>query len=146
MDMDIEQAPLNIDSLKDALVALEDTIAEYDECELNSNCNTRRLRALRSGVIHNFEVAYELCWKYMKKWLEMNISPDIVKGVTRKEFYRIAWENGLITDVKEWWGFHDIRNRTGHIYSETVAEQVFKAAVKFIATAKTFAAVLESVI
>jgi len=79
----------------------------------------------------------------MKKWLEMNISPDIVNGVTRKEFYRIAWENGLISDVREWWDFHDSRNRTVHVYSATTAEDVFNASLKFIAAAKKFTADLE---
>ena len=24
---------------------------------------------LKAGVIQNFEVAYELCWKFIKRWL-----------------------------------------------------------------------------
>ena len=136
-----EEKSLNIESLKNAVSALEDSIAEYNGCAQDGN--TRRLYALRSGVIKNFEIAYELCWKYMKKWLEMNISPEIVKYVNRKEFYRIAWENGLIPDVREWWGFHDSRNRAVHVYSETTAGEVFSTAVRFITAAKKFTADLE---
>jgi len=139
--MDIEPKLLDTESLRNAVTALEDAIAEYNDN--TSGGNIRLLDALRSGVIKNFEVAYELCWKYMKKWLEMNISPDIVQGVPRKEFYRIACENGLISDVKEWWDFHDSRNRTVHVYCATTAEEVFNAALKFIDAAKRFTAGLE---
>jgi nucleotidyltransferase substrate binding protein (TIGR01987 family) len=137
----MEQQSIDISSLKNAVNALGDSIAEYDESA--PDCSVRRQNALRSGVIHNFETAYELCWKFMKKWLEMNISPDIVKGVTRKEFYRIAWENGLISDVKEWWSFHEARNETSHIYNATIAENVFNAALNFIVSARKYITILE---
>jgi len=139
--MDIEPKLLNMESLKSAVTALDDAIAEYNAN--TSGGNVRLLDALRSGVIKNFEVAYELCWKYMTKWLEMNISPDIVKGVSRKEFYRIVWENGLISDVREWWDFHDSRNRTVHVYCATTAEEVFNTSLKFIVAAKKFTVDLE---
>ena len=133
---------LDISSLKNAVNALDDSIAEYNESV--PNCSARMRDVLRSGVIHNFETAYELCWKFMKKWLEMNVSPDIVKGVARREFYRIAWENGLISDVREWWDFNESRNETSHIYSVAIAENVFAAALKFIVSAKKYVVDLES--
>jgi len=139
--MDIEPKLLDLESLRNAVTALEGAAAEYNGNA--SSGNIRLLDALRYGVIKNFEVAYELCWKYMKKWLEMNISPDIVQGVSRREFYRIACENGLIPDVLEWWNFHDSRNRTVHVYCATTAEEVFNAALRFIAAAKKFTADLE---
>ena len=79
----------------------------------------------------------------MKKWLEVNVEPNII-GSTRKEFYRIARENGLISDVKKWWEFHDARNRTSNTYNEMTAESVFNAAVNFIQIAKQYVVDLEA--
>ena len=138
---DMEEKSLDIETLKNAVNALEKNIAVYNANVSNGDADMKD--ALRSSVIHNFEVAYELCWKFMKKWLEINVEPNILIGNTRKEFYRIARENGLITDVKKWWEFHDARNRTSHTYNEMTAENVFNTAIDFVSTAKKYVADLE---
>jgi len=137
----MSQYTLDITSLKNSIDALEKSIAVYGENSSGGDIDLKN--TLRSGIIQNFETAYELCWKFMKRWLEINVAPDIVLGVTRREFYRIACENRLISNAGEWWDFHDARNRTSHVYSAKTAEDVFNAAVKFIAPAKKFAADLE---
>jgi len=139
---DMEEKSLDIETLKRAVNALEKNIAVYDANVPNGDAELKD--ALRSSVIHNFEVAYELCWKYMKKWLEINVEQNILIGNTRREFYRIARDNGLISDVKMWWGFHDARNRTSHTYNELIAESVFNAAIDFVPIAKKYAADLEA--
>jgi len=138
----MEEKSLDIETLKNAVKSLEKNIAVYD-ANISSG-DTDLKDALRSSVIHTFEVAYELCWKYMKKWLEMNVEPNIIIGSTRREFYRIARENGLISDVKKWWEFHDARNRTSHTYNEMTAVSVFNAAVNFIQIAKQYVVDLEA--
>ena len=45
---------------------------------------------VRGGIIQNFEVAYELSWRMMKRWLESNINAETVDGVTRRELVRQA--------------------------------------------------------
>lgn len=76
---------------------------------------------LKAGI-QNFEVAYELCWKFIKRWLEHNVSPNAVAGVSRRELFRYAAENLLIRDVDQWMDFHAARNKTSHIYDQAVAE------------------------
>jgi nucleotidyltransferase substrate binding protein (TIGR01987 family) len=119
---------------------LRKSIAVYNK---NRNDDIDLLDTLRSGVIQNFEVSYELSWKFMKRWLEKNIMPDIVTGVTRKEFYRIAAENILISDVEIWWTFHEGRNKTSHIYDGIVAEDVLDTAMKFLSYVNDFISRLE---
>jgi nucleotidyltransferase substrate binding protein (TIGR01987 family) len=141
-DADLKKKSLDIEPLKNAVKALEKNISVYDANISGGDADLKE--ALRSSVIHNFEVAYELCWKYMKKWLEINVEPNIIIGSTRKEFYRIARENGLISDVKKWWEFHDARNRTSHTYNELTAESVFNAAVEFVPIAKKYVVDLDA--
>jgi nucleotidyltransferase substrate binding protein (TIGR01987 family) len=131
---------LDISSLKNAVQALQTSIDVYKK---NCDADMDLADTLRSGVIQNFEVAYELSWKFMKRWLEKNVSPDIVMGVTRKEFYRIAVENLLISEVELWWSFHEGRNKTSHIYDGIVAEDVLDIALKFLPHANDFVTKLE---
>ena len=126
---------LDITSLTNAINALSDSILAYEEY---SSQNEILKLSLRSGVIQNFEVAYELSWKFMKRWLEININPDIVAGVTRKEFYRIAKQNLLISDVNMWWVFHEARNNTSHIYNEDIADETLNTAFDFLGFAEDF--------
>ena len=99
--------------------------------------------SLRSGVIQNFEVAYELSWKFMKKWLAYNIGNSMVDGIPRFELFKLAMEHGLISDSEIWFDFHDARNKTSHEYSENIAEFVFGQALIFLPYAKTFLETLE---
>ena len=49
--------------------------------------------AVRAGVIHSFEVAYELSWKMMQRWLKKNIGSASVDGVTQRNLFRLSAEN-----------------------------------------------------
>ncbi|KZX15428.1 HI0074 family nucleotidyltransferase substrate-binding subunit [Methanobrevibacter filiformis] len=131
---------LNIIGLKNVVGALNDAIDIYTHC---SSENHALLNTLRSGLIQNFEIAYEMSWKFMKRWLEINISPDIVLGLSRKEFYRIARENLLITDVEKWWSFHEARNKTSYVYDEIIADKTVETAIEFLPYAMDFISKLE---
>ncbi|GHU60725.1 hypothetical protein FACS189445_0850 [Spirochaetia bacterium] len=138
--MEIMNTKLDLSSLEGAIKALQTSIEVYHKFDKD---DVDLSESLRSGVIQNFEVVYELCWKFMKRWLEININPEIVAGVTRKEFYRIAGENKLIADVEKWWVFHEGRNRTSHVYDGAVADDVLETAFQFLPHAKTFVSLLE---
>ena len=87
---------------------------------------------IRAGVIQNFEFTYELCWKFMKRWLDNSLGSSRVDGVTRRELFRLAAEHQLIDDVDRWMAYHDARNETSHGYDRGSAEAVFLVAVKFL--------------
>ena len=86
---------------------------------------------LEAGLIQNFEFTYELSWKAIKHWLEINISPDAADGVTRRELFRMAAENLLIADVDEWMLYHAARNETSHQYGEEMAREVMRVLGQF---------------
>ena len=89
-----------------------------------------------AGVIQNFEFTYELCWKFMKRWLENNLGSSYVDGLPRKELFRIAAEHQLISNVSNWFIYHEARNETTHTYDRKKAERVFETAQKFLPDAK----------
>jgi nucleotidyltransferase substrate binding protein (TIGR01987 family) len=126
---------LDIDPLKNAVNALKASIDDYDE--YSSKGGTLK-NTLRSGVIQNFEVAYELSWKFMKRWLSFNVSPELIDGIPRFELFKHAAEKKLISKLDKWFDFHKARNRTVHEYSETTADEVLEFARDFIPYAKEF--------
>jgi len=101
------------------------------------------METIEAGVIQNFEFTYELCWKFMKRWISENVNPEILDGVTRRELFRISAENKLIDDINKWMEFHKARNSTSHIYDSEVAEEVFIEAMEFLPYAKEFFIILE---
>ena len=92
---------------------------------------------VRSGIIQNFEVAYELSWKMIRRWLVANLSAESVDGVTRRELFRRAAENRLIDDVDLWMSFHAARNETSHTYDNNTAAEVSYSAEHFAAAAQS---------
>ncbi|MCS6244751.1 MAG: nucleotidyltransferase substrate binding protein [Opitutus sp.] len=93
---------------------------------------------VKSGIIQHFEVAYEQCWKAMKRWLETNVNSESVDGVTRRELFRLAAESRLISDVDAWMIFHRGRNETSHTYDADTAEEVYAIAASFVPEAECF--------
>jgi nucleotidyltransferase substrate binding protein (TIGR01987 family) len=124
---------LELDSLKKAIGALARSLRVVDE---QAGGNADLVETLRAGVVQNFEVAYEQCWKMMKRWLEANVSPDDVDGVTRRQLFRLCHENRLIDDVDVWMGFHRSRNETSHTYNSETAGDVFTMAKTFLPSAQ----------
>ena len=132
---------LDLSSLKKALLSLENILKTSSSSQSYSP-NVKD--AIRSGVIQNFEFTYELCWKFMKRWLENNVSVFLTEGVSRRELFRMAAENSLIDDVDVWMEYHKARNETAHTYDESKAEEVFQAAGRFFLDAQKLLRTLES--
>jgi nucleotidyltransferase substrate binding protein (TIGR01987 family) len=140
------ESRLDITSLKNAFAALERIAAVYQqEAQKQADDNEHEgiIEGLRAGLIQAFEFTYELCWKFMKRWLEYNVSRDAVDGIPRRELFRLAAENALIADVKPWFDFHEDRNRTSHMYDEAIAAAVHQTALAFVPYAKDFLERLE---
>jgi nucleotidyltransferase substrate binding protein (TIGR01987 family) len=84
---------------------------------------------VRAGVIQHFEYTYELSWKMMKRFME--IDEGRLKGFTNRALLRRAGELELIDDFHKWREFHEARNLTSHTYDEETAEKVYAAAKEF---------------
>jgi len=129
---------LELESLNKAIKSLEKSLLVAAKKESDNNRDADEFEVIVAGVIQNFEFTYELCWKFMKRWIEENIGAAYVDGVTRKELFRQAAEQKLIENTEKWFEFHTARNRTSHVYDEEVAEYVYKTAALFLPEAKKF--------
>ncbi|OGS46095.1 MAG: nucleotidyltransferase [Elusimicrobia bacterium RIFOXYD2_FULL_34_15] len=126
---------LDLSSLEKAIDSLERAL-KVSNVKIKGKVNTDYEEVIRAGVIQNFEFTYELCWKFMKRWLETNAGRSDVDGVTRKELFRLAAESRLIRDVISWFKYHDARNQTAHTYDSKKAGTIYKIASKFLKDAK----------
>ena len=136
--------PLELDSLQSAVASLVEVIAVSDDASLMRGLPEPGQRAIKAGVIQHFEFTYELSWKFMKRWLESNVSPIIADGITRRELFRLAAEHRLIDDVERWMRHHNARNNTSHLYQRTVADAIFADAPEFCRDAQRLLANLEA--
>lgn len=74
----------------------------------------------KTGAAQAFEFCYELCWKVMKRVLEM-------RGLTvgsPKDTFRKAVHEQLIEDPEIWFSFQDARNLTVHTYNKENLEAI----------------------
>lgn len=117
--MSLDLLPLDkaINSLKRALDRTNDA-AEDEE--------------LRDACILRFEYTFELCWKMLKRQLELDLpSPAEVDGFSYRQIFRTAAERGLVEDVEAWFDYRERRNITSHTYDEAKAARVFEALPAF---------------
>ena len=128
---------LDLSSLQKAIVSLEKTIKVAENKEYAAKIDEDAINAIKSGVIQNFEFTYELCWKFMRRWLKENADVEEAEYPrTRKELFRLAARFGLIKEPLSWFSYSDARNLTSHTYDEDKAETVYKTALDFIKDAK----------
>ena len=129
---------LQLDSLVKSIDILERSIKTANKVD---DFDEDLQETVRAGVIHSFEVAYELSWKMVQRWLKENISSDV--NIPKKVLFQRAAEYSLIADVESWIEYNEARISTTHTYNEDAALNVFLVAVEFVHDAKQLLHVLE---
>ena len=128
---------LDLSSLHKAVDSLEKTLKVAENKILAAGLDNDVKDAIRAGVIQNFEFTYELCWKFMRRWLRKNADVEEAEYPrTRKELFRLAARFGLIKEPLSWFSYSDARNLTSHTYDEDKAETVYQTAVGFLGDAR----------
>lgn len=135
--------PLDLSSLKQALTSLETALSVVDSAQDNDIFNTDMVETMKAGVIQNFEFTYELCWKFMQRWIRINKTPEEADPRTRKDLFRLAARYGLIADPLKWFDYGEARNITAHTYDRAKADVVYEAALSFLDDARYLLAQLE---
>ena len=123
---------LDLSSLIKAIASMERAQKFAEERLAMENISLNEKEVIQAGVIQNFEFTYELCWKFMKRWLELNLMPGLLDGATRKELFRNALEHKLISDFFSWVRYHELRNTTSHTYNHDVAEEIYAISKAFL--------------
>ena len=135
---------LDLEPLKKAVDVLKRSLAVAHSEERMAPLDTETREVVRMGVVQGFEMAYEVCWKFMKRWLEAKYDPAAVGSKTRRGIFLLAAENRLIGNVQRWMDFNQARNETSHTYDPATAEGVFCEASEFLAEAQKLLAALEA--
>lgn len=80
---------------------------------------------LRDACIQRFEFTFELCWKMLKRRLEMDLpNAAEVDAMSFRALIRAGAEQGLVGEVAPWWVYRDKRNITSHTYDARKAAEV----------------------
>ncbi|MDR2399626.1 MAG: nucleotidyltransferase substrate binding protein [Endomicrobium sp.] len=124
-EIDISNLEKAIKSFENAIKAAEDTKDKAQEYIKDT---------IRAGVVQNFEFTYELSWKYIQRYLELNNQIDTT--VPKKQLFREAFENGLLDAPDSWFKYHEARNKTSHMYSQAASELVYELSNDFIKDVK----------
>lgn len=97
-------------SLKEALRRFEEVMKEEEN------------EFIRDSAIQRFEFTYELSWKTIKAYLE---EKGIKELYSPKDVFKAGFQEGLIDDEQKWVEMIETRNKTSHLYKESMAEEVY---------------------
>jgi len=118
-----------LSQLEKAHASLRRSIEVFDRVSGGQDIDL--IETTRSGVVQNFEVAYEQSWKVPRRWMMHYLGVSDAEITQRRQLYRLADKNSLIDDLESWWGFHAARNLTSHTYNQSIAAEVAEMARKF---------------
>ncbi len=128
---------LDFSSLEKAIHAMDSLLLRLDDPTLTHSLDDVILDGLKSGAIQHFEFTYELCWKFIQRWIRINISPEEADYPrSRKELFRIAAKYHLINHPEIWFKYGDARNLTSHTYDEETAKNIYDITRHFLQDAK----------
>lgn len=127
---------LDLTNLQKSIGVLDNLLTKLNDPANISFLDKTLQDGLVAGAIQNFEVTYELSWKFLKRWLEQNLGSSIVDGVARRELFRYAHENLLIDSVEQWMLYHRARNETSYTYDSITSDEVFAISKDFLIDAK----------
>lgn len=77
---------------------------------------------LYDGVIQRFEFAYELAWKLIRRYLELE---GLTEVNSPRAAFREAFAMGIIGDGHTWIDMLNARNLTVHTYNELLAKDIY---------------------
>ena len=137
---------LDLTAFEKAVAQLQSSVEiAFDNEYMDSQSEAVR-HIIIAGVIQHFEIVYELSWKFMQRWLKINLNPEQAEFPrTRKDLFRLAASVGILEGPLEWFACAEARNLTSHTYDEEEAEKVFLLAPSMaIAAAKLLAKLREN--
>ena len=127
---------LDLTPLERALAALQRGLLRWQATPADEE--------LRDACIQRFEFTFELCWKMLKRRLEIDLpNAAEVDGMSFRALMRAGAEQGLVADVAPWWIYRDKRNITSHTYDAAKAAEVAGVLPAFALDAQALLAALQ---
>lgn len=119
------------------LSSLEKAIHQL-ESGLDQALQNPNVELLRDGVIQRFEYTYELSWKMLKRYFELNTAdPSYVEAMTFPELIRTGSEQGLLLNGWDiWQDYRKARSTTSHTYDAIKAKEIFAIIPQFLKEAR----------
>lgn len=105
-------AELDLSPFKKAVASLKRAVAKYQ-----TNTNDEYVR---DATIQRFEFTYELCGKFLRRYLELSEqNSEEIKEMPFPDLIRLANTRGLLKqDWSVWKIYREKRNITSHAYDE----------------------------
>jgi nucleotidyltransferase substrate binding protein (TIGR01987 family) len=136
---------LDLSALENAVASLADGIAIVSDGVWFGAQTSAVQNTLVAGVIQNFEFAYELSVKMVRRRIEMESdSPAEVDKANFQDMLRIAGEKGIVSDLEAWFGYRKTRNLSARTYDREIAHRVYEDTLRFIVDARSLLARLEA--
>ncbi len=133
---------LDLSSLRQAVSSLTSAVATAEDKDFMNSLDEVKRKVVRAGVIQNFEFTFELCWKFIQRWLRINQSA-VTGPLTRRDLFRRAARFGLIDDPFKWIEYSEARNLTAHTYNRKTADRIYAQIAAFLHDAGKLLAELE---
>lgn len=134
---------LDLTGLKRALNAFDKMMTYMEKVSAKEEQDEYENHVVRAALIQHFEFSYELCWKFMLRYL---VREGIEVSRSKRVIFREALLLGLIKDFEQWIIYTDARNETSHSYDEEVAEEVSEVAKVFYQDFSAFVEKLEAIL
>ena len=135
---------IDYSKLKLAVHHLKAQWENYATCDSRPELSHLDRDAIRESVIQRFEVAYDVLWKAIKRYLMFTLGlPDIPNSP--KPILRLAYENGILSaDISFWLKVADARVATSHDYSSAKADACIELLPTFLDALVPMVALLEN--
>ena len=76
------------------------------------------------GILHRFEFTFELSWKMMKDYLEMQ--GIIEKTGSPREIIQNGYKQGIVENGEVWIRMMLARNNLAHLYDEATSRKIYE--------------------
>jgi nucleotidyltransferase substrate binding protein (TIGR01987 family) len=111
--MNGRNAKLRLENLGRAIERLEEAVAAPADTPF-----------IVDATIQRFEFAFELCWKAIKGFLELETSSADLG--TARAVLKTSYTAGWIDDEDGWNELFAMRNATSHVYNEAMARDIYR--------------------
>lgn len=76
------------------------------------------------GILQRFEFTFELAWKCMKDYLEMQ---GIVSNIgSPREIIQLAFKHNIISNGEKWIEMMISRNSLSHMYDKSISRDIYE--------------------